>query len=64
MLIEILKSDPRTNTDFKSLNQCLFFLQNKKKQWFTMLFIVDQGRINEAPNETRTHPWRFASLAW
>ena len=24
---------------------------------------VAQGRMNEAPNETRTHSWSFASLA-
>ena len=25
-------------------------------------FYVAQGRMNEAPNETQTHSWRFASL--
>ena len=27
-------------------------------------FDVAQSRMNGAPNETRTHSWRFASLVW
>ena len=47
-------------------NECWYTIKQSNQQiviYKALCFDVAQGRINGAPNETRTHSFRFDSLA-